>query len=189
MPIALPDAAILRDNENQPFVYAATSGNQFGRRPVTLGESLNGQTEVTERGETRRSGHWRRQPFSTVCEFLATLAGSAGWQLHTRGKRSQHRNDPSHRPGSIAAAVRGADDDRFHHGRRRACRSSGCRLTPIPDLSPPQVEIITQWPDHAAEEVERLVSLPLELEMNGVPHMQVMRLDLAVWAFRHHPDI
>src|ERR1044071_8208726 len=44
-----------------------------------------------------------------------------------------------------------------------------------PDLSPPQVEIITQWPDHAAEEVERLVSLPIEIEMNGVPHMQVMR--------------
>jgi cobalt-zinc-cadmium resistance protein CzcA len=44
-----------------------------------------------------------------------------------------------------------------------------------PDLSPPQVEIITQWPDHAAEEVERLVTLPLELEMNGVPHMIVMR--------------
>src|SRR5450432_4794534 len=44
-----------------------------------------------------------------------------------------------------------------------------------PDLSPPQVEIITQWPDHAAEEVERLVSLPLEVAMNGVPHMVVMR--------------
>src|ERR1700674_5157871 len=44
-----------------------------------------------------------------------------------------------------------------------------------PDLSPPQVEIITQWPDHAAEEVERLVSLPLELQMNGTPHMVVMR--------------
>src|ERR1051325_2225376 len=44
-----------------------------------------------------------------------------------------------------------------------------------PDLAPPQVEIITQWPDHAAEEVERLVTLPLELEMNGVPHMVVMR--------------
>lgn len=45
--IALPDAAILRDNENQPFVYAATSANEFGRRPVTLGESVNGQTEIT----------------------------------------------------------------------------------------------------------------------------------------------
>jgi cobalt-zinc-cadmium efflux system membrane fusion protein len=45
--IALPDAAILRDSENQPFVYAAASSNQFGRRVVTLGESLNGQTQVT----------------------------------------------------------------------------------------------------------------------------------------------
>ena len=44
-----------------------------------------------------------------------------------------------------------------------------------PDLSPPMVEIITQWPGHAAEEVERLVSLPLEIEMNGVPRMEVMR--------------
>jgi cobalt-zinc-cadmium efflux system membrane fusion protein len=45
--IALPDAAVLRDSENQPFVYAAASANQFGRRSVTLGESLSGQTEIT----------------------------------------------------------------------------------------------------------------------------------------------
>jgi cobalt-zinc-cadmium efflux system membrane fusion protein len=45
--IAVPDAAVLRDSENQPFVYAVTSSSQFGRRTVTLGESLNGQTEIT----------------------------------------------------------------------------------------------------------------------------------------------
>jgi membrane fusion protein, heavy metal efflux system len=45
--IALPDAAVLRDNENQPFVYAETSQNQFGRRGVTVGESVNGETEIT----------------------------------------------------------------------------------------------------------------------------------------------
>jgi cobalt-zinc-cadmium resistance protein CzcA len=44
-----------------------------------------------------------------------------------------------------------------------------------PDLSPPMVEVITQWPGHAAEEIERLVTLPIEVEMNGVPHMQVIR--------------
>jgi cobalt-zinc-cadmium resistance protein CzcA len=44
-----------------------------------------------------------------------------------------------------------------------------------PDLSPPMVEIITQWPGHAAEEIERLVTLPLEVEMNGVPKLVVMR--------------
>ena len=31
-----------------------------------------------------------------------------------------------------------------------------------PDLSPPMVELITQWPGHASEEVERLVTLPLK---------------------------
>lgn len=45
--IALPDSAILRDSENQPFVYAAVAPNQFGMRHVTTGESVNGQTEVT----------------------------------------------------------------------------------------------------------------------------------------------
>ena len=44
-----------------------------------------------------------------------------------------------------------------------------------PDLSPPMVEVITQWPGHAAEEIERLVTLPTEVEMNGVPKLDVMR--------------
>jgi len=38
-----------------------------------------------------------------------------------------------------------------------------------PDLSPPIVEIITQWPGHAAEEIERLVTVPVELAMNDIP--------------------
>jgi len=45
--IVLPDAAVLRDNENQPFVYAEASQTRFGRRAVTVGESVNGQTEIT----------------------------------------------------------------------------------------------------------------------------------------------
>ena len=44
-----------------------------------------------------------------------------------------------------------------------------------PDLSPPMVEIITQWPGHAAEEVERLITAPVELQMNGLPGLKVMR--------------
>src|SRR5579871_907226 len=44
-----------------------------------------------------------------------------------------------------------------------------------PDLSPPHVEIITQWPGHAAEEVERLISIPLEVEMNGIPKIESLR--------------
>ncbi|HZE09202.1 MAG TPA: efflux RND transporter permease subunit, partial [Gemmatimonadaceae bacterium] len=44
-----------------------------------------------------------------------------------------------------------------------------------PDISPPLVEIVTQWPGHAAEEVERLITVPVETEMNGLPGLQVTR--------------
>ncbi len=45
--IAVPDSAVLRDAENQPFVYMEMGSNQFGRRSVTVGESSKGKTEVT----------------------------------------------------------------------------------------------------------------------------------------------
>jgi heavy metal efflux system protein len=44
-----------------------------------------------------------------------------------------------------------------------------------PDLSPPMVEIVTQWPGHAAEEVERLITVPVELGMNGIPKLATTR--------------
>jgi cobalt-zinc-cadmium resistance protein CzcA len=44
-----------------------------------------------------------------------------------------------------------------------------------PDLSPPQVQVVTQWPGHAAEEVERLITIPLEVEMNGIPNLDTLR--------------
>ncbi len=44
-----------------------------------------------------------------------------------------------------------------------------------PDLSPPMVEIVTQWPGHSAEEVERLITVPVELGMNDVPKLTAKR--------------
>lgn len=47
--LVVPDAAILRDSENQPFVYvqAGDKPNQFARRQVTIGESGGGHTVIT----------------------------------------------------------------------------------------------------------------------------------------------
>jgi cobalt-zinc-cadmium resistance protein CzcA len=44
-----------------------------------------------------------------------------------------------------------------------------------PDVSPPRVSLTTQWPGHAAEEVERLITIPLEVAMNGLPNVAVTR--------------
>ena len=45
--ITVPDAAILRDTENQPFVYVQAGPNHFARRLVTVGQSVAGRTQVT----------------------------------------------------------------------------------------------------------------------------------------------
>ncbi|HXD47401.1 MAG TPA: efflux RND transporter permease subunit [Gemmatimonadaceae bacterium] len=44
-----------------------------------------------------------------------------------------------------------------------------------PDVSPTAVELTAQWPGHAAEEVERLITVPIETELNGLPNLVVMR--------------
>ena len=40
-----------------------------------------------------------------------------------------------------------------------------------PDIADTWVQIITQWPGHAAEEMEKQVTVPIELTMNSVPHV------------------
>ena len=161
--LMVPDAAVLRDTENMPYVYVQTGDNQFARRMVTLGESQGGKTQILTGLQAGRQNGGRRQPVPAIPEFAATLS-------------------------------RGATQHMIHHFVQFALRQRFLILMLIvlvivagalsfqrmpvdayPDLSPPMVEIITQWPGHAAEEVERLVTLPIEVEMNGVPHMEVMR--------------
>src|SRR6202521_1278956 len=44
-----------------------------------------------------------------------------------------------------------------------------------PDVANNYVQVITQWPGHAAEEVEQQVTVPIEIAMNGIPHLQHLR--------------
>jgi len=44
-----------------------------------------------------------------------------------------------------------------------------------PDISDTTAQVVTQFPGHAAEEVEEQVTIPLERELNGIPGLQVMR--------------
>src|SRR6202162_3499756 len=44
-----------------------------------------------------------------------------------------------------------------------------------PDVANNYVQIITQWPGRAAEEVEQQVTLPIEIQMNGLPHLAHLR--------------
>ena len=44
-----------------------------------------------------------------------------------------------------------------------------------PDVVDVEVDVITLWPGHAAEEVERLVTIALEKELNGVANLTFLR--------------
>ena len=44
-----------------------------------------------------------------------------------------------------------------------------------PDVADNYVEIITQWPGIAAEQIEQQVTIPLEIVMNGIPHVTHLR--------------
>ncbi len=44
-----------------------------------------------------------------------------------------------------------------------------------PDVANNYVQIITQWPGRAAEEVEQQVTVPIEIQMNGMPHLEHLR--------------
>src|ERR1700758_2146205 len=44
-----------------------------------------------------------------------------------------------------------------------------------PDVANNYVEIITQWPGISAEQIEQQVTIPLEIVMNGIPHLTALR--------------
>src|SRR6202051_1047051 len=44
-----------------------------------------------------------------------------------------------------------------------------------PDVADNYVEIITQWPGISAEQIEQQVTIPLEIVMNGIPHVAHLR--------------
>jgi cobalt-zinc-cadmium resistance protein CzcA len=44
-----------------------------------------------------------------------------------------------------------------------------------PDVANTWVQVITQWPGRAAEEVEQQVTVPVEIQMNGIPHLLHVR--------------
>src|SRR5580700_6925994 len=44
-----------------------------------------------------------------------------------------------------------------------------------PDVMNAQVVIVTQWPGHAAEEIEKQVTIPLEISLYSVPHITALR--------------
>ncbi len=52
-----------------------------------------------------------------------------------------------------------------------------------PDVANNYVQVITQWPGRAGEEVEQQVTIPVEVVMSGIPHLSNVR-SISNLAFR-----
>ena len=48
-----------------------------------------------------------------------------------------------------------------------------------PDPVPPLVDIVTQNPGQSSEEIERYITIPIEVQMAGLPYVTSVRIDLA----------
>ena len=159
--LAVPNAAVLRDDNNQPFVYALTGDNQFGRRDVVLGAIQGSETQIVKGISPGDRIVGNGSLFLQVANSHAALRGQA--EMIHRIVQFALRQKPMVLFLVAFMAVGGAIS--FHN----------MPVDAYPDLSPPMVEVITQWPGHDASEVERLVTVPTEVEMNGVPKLTVMR--------------
>ena len=52
-----------------------------------------------------------------------------------------------------------------------AAAFSRLNIEAYPDPVPPMVEVVTQSPGLSAEEIERNITIPIEVQMSGVPHV------------------
>ena len=68
---------------------------------------------------------------------------------------------------ALALVLRGAGIVSYHR----------LPIEAYPDVGDVKVEVITPWPGHAAEEVERLITIPLENELNGIANVTFLRSD------------
>ena len=71
--VVVPNASVLRDDNNQPFLYVLSGQNQFGRRDVELGEVQDGQTQIVKGISAGEKVVGNGNLFLQFCKLVATL--------------------------------------------------------------------------------------------------------------------
>ena len=167
--LLVPVSAVLRDDENLPFVYIALPDGSFARRHVTLGYRDSQNYDVTSGlASGDRIVAERRASSSSSCRANERGSGRAAART---GSIFINRIVALSLEQRILVAV----PDRAADRRRYPRAGNRLPVDAYPDLSPPMVSITAQWPGHSAEEVERLITVPIEREMNGIPKENNLR--------------
>ena len=165
----IPVSAVLRDDVNLPFVYRVAIGRQLRSPACDLGLPHRRSIRYRRGSQNRRRNRGRRGPIRSVHADAMSADPTPAGETPRSASIMNRIVTSSLRQGFLVilmtAVLIGA-------GTRSLDRLP---VDAYPDLSPPMVELITQWPGHAAEEVERLITVPVERGMNGIPQMVTIR--------------
>ena len=161
--LVVPWAAILHDIHGNTWVYENIAPQTFTRRRVQVARIVGSRCRAGQRPEAGHQGGHRR-----------------------RGGAVRHRVRRRQVAGKAAHALRHC----LHRRCASACSSSrwprslivfGIRtvrhapLDVFPEFAPPLVEIQTEAPGLSTEEVDALVTVPLENALNGLPFLKTIR--------------
>ena len=146
---------MLYDIHGDAWVYEDLGGNAYARRRVEVARHV-GDRAVIAAASPRAPRSSPPAPPSCSAPSSGPGTACAGW--------SRSRCATGRRRRARRAA------------RRRAART--LRTTPLdvfPEFAPPLVEVQTEAPGLSTNEVEALVTVPLEAALNGVPGLDTIR--------------
>ena len=150
---AVPATAILHLHDRD-WVYEPVDGKQFRRVEVVGGDMLPGGLQEIVSGHRARSASHRER--AGIPEHGGTIM--------------------------IRSLVNGALNARFIVLSVAvllfAAGIIAFKNLPVeayPDVANTWVQVITQWPGRAAEEVEQQITVPIEIQVNGIPHLLHVR--------------
>ncbi|MFO0733803.1 MAG: efflux RND transporter permease subunit [Nitrospiraceae bacterium] len=156
--LAIPKEAVV-EIDGKHFVYLVEAGDKFVKKEVKVS--------------------------SVSAEFVRVLEGlTPGERIVTKGavlvRDRTSRDERSHR--MIARIVELSLVQRFLICTLGLTLLFGglyafhlLDIVAYPDPSPPMVEVITQYPGWSAEEIERQITIPLEVALNGMPGLADIR--------------
>jgi hypothetical protein len=167
--LLVPVSAILRDDENLPFVYQLQADGSLARRHVTLGSRTGDAYDIAE-------------GLSAADKIVVDGASVSSVHAESMSEELPPASSVPRTGSMMNRIVASSLRQRFLVGLMTllliGVGSFSLRRLPVdayPDLAPPMVEVITQWPGRAAEEIERLITVPVEREMNGIPRLSTIR--------------
>ena len=157
--LVVPTTSVLYDEQNFPFVYVQVEDGQVRAAPDQDRRATAGPDRDSRWRQRRRPRRLAGQRLPAVRQQLPGIGA-----------------------GMIDRIVSFALSQRFMVlvamiglGIWGVVSFQNLPIDAYPDLAPPRVQIVTQWPGHAAEEVERQITIPLETEMNGIPKLDALR--------------